>query len=295
MAKILLCGLLNLESTVNVRSFPVEYSPIEYPFNQVGVSVGGVGFNLAKALMVLGEDVTLLSYLSDDLAGKTIRLSLKESRIDDGRVLDGLNDTPTSVVLYDESGARKIYCDLKDAQEQSYPHSNIDWASYDLALLTNVNFARPLLGKAKAAGIPIATDVQALGDPDDAYNRDYMEAASILFLSNVCFEGNEEEFVRGLVSRYHNDIVGVGMGEKGALLYLAKEDSFHFFPAKTLRPVVSTVGAGDSLLASFLHVYLETKDPVFAMERAVLFAGYKIGSKGASEGFLTKKEFAKIG
>ena len=34
-----------------------------------------------------------------------------------------MNETPSSVVLYDESGRRQIYCDLKNIQETSYDFS----------------------------------------------------------------------------------------------------------------------------------------------------------------------------
>ncbi len=45
-------------------------------------------------------------------------------------------------------------------------------------------FSRPLLAIAKKAGIWIASDVHALSDLEDDYNRDYMAAAQILFLSD---------------------------------------------------------------------------------------------------------------
>jgi len=289
MSKILVCGLLNLETTVNVREFPVHYSPIEYPFNQVGVFVGGVGFNVAKALKVLGDDICLCSFLGDDLAGKSVRLALEEIGIDDSLVIDGLASTPTSVVLYDEKGDRKIYCDLKDCQEKEFP-SDLPYSNFDIAVLANANFSRPLLTKAKEAGLKIATDVQALGDARDSYNADFMEAADILFLSNVCHQGDEERFIREIEDTYHNEIIAMGLGEKGALLYLKKEDSFTFFPAVNPRPVVSTVGAGDSLFSCFVHYLSKGANPKIAMQKAVYFAGYKIGEKGASVGFLSEKE-----
>ena len=60
--KILVSGLLNIETTVSVRGFPIQYYPIDYPFFGVNSSVSGVGYNLAKALTVLGDSVSLFSW-----------------------------------------------------------------------------------------------------------------------------------------------------------------------------------------------------------------------------------------
>ena len=51
--KILVSGLLNIETTVAVKEFPINYYPIDYPFFGVNSGVGGVGYNIAKALFVL--------------------------------------------------------------------------------------------------------------------------------------------------------------------------------------------------------------------------------------------------
>ena len=64
--KLLVSGLLNIETTVAVRGFPIPYYPIDYPFFGVNANVAGVGFNLAKALTTLGDEVSLISYLGQD-------------------------------------------------------------------------------------------------------------------------------------------------------------------------------------------------------------------------------------
>ena len=61
--KILVSGLLNIETTAAVRGFPIEYYPIDYPFFGVNSGVGGVGYNIAKALVALGDTVELHSFL----------------------------------------------------------------------------------------------------------------------------------------------------------------------------------------------------------------------------------------
>ena len=54
--------------------------------------------------------------------------------------------------------------------------------------------------------------------------------------------------------------------------------------------IVSTIGAGDSLFASFIHFYINGHSPYDALQNAIVFASYKIGEKGASKGFLTERQ-----
>ena len=294
MSKILVCGLLNVETTVNIRHFPVEYCPIEYPFNQVGNFIGGVGFNVAKSLRTLGDEVTLLSYLAKDLPGQEILFALEEIGIKPDHIRFEAKDTPLSVVLYDQEGDRKIYCDLKDVQEKSYPVEDVDFTGIDIAVLANANFSRPLLFEAKKRGVKVATDVQAIQDVHDAYNTDFMANSDILFFSNVAIEGREEEFAREVYRNYHNAIIGVGLGARGAMIYFGNEDRFYFAPAKNPRPVISTVGAGDALFSCFIHFLAKATAPERALDLATAYAGYKVGEKGASVGFLTEEELINL-
>ena len=56
---------------------------------------------------------------------------------------------------------------------------------------------------------------------------------------------------------------------------------------RSASPIINTIGAGDALFSSFVHVFSETNDPYLAIQKAVVFASYKIGEPGAAQGFLT--------
>jgi ribokinase len=60
------------------------------------------------------------------------------------------------------------------------------------------------------------------------------------------------------------------------------------------RPVVNTIGAGDALFSAFIHAYAQSYDPYESIRQAILFASYKIGEKGAAEGFLSVQEFEAL-
>ena len=296
MNKILVSGLLNVETSVMVDAFPIEYAPIEYPFFGVDTFVSGVGFNLAKALKTLGSEIDLLGQVGNDLPGSMVCAELNRNEIDTSlcRVIHDMK-TPTSVVLVDKTGKRKIYCDLKDIQDRPpLDEMSVDLTKYSLVALTNINFNRKLLNAAKIKGVPIATDVHVLGSLDDEYNQDFLQNADILFLSNEAIRGKEGDFLREIYQRFHNEIIVCGCGEEGALMYLGKEGSFVYAPAVAPYGVVSTVGAGDALFASFLHFYSKGNDLESCLKKAVLFAGIMIHQKGGSNGFVSEAELERL-
>ena len=287
MKKVLVSGLVNIETSLKVDVFPINYSPIEYPFFGVDTCVSGVGYNVAKAIKTLGGEVDLFSLVGDDLLGEMIKKTLADNHIN-YTFPYLLNKTPTSVVLVDKEGRRKIYCDLKDIQEREPLDTNLD--DYSLVALTNINFNRRLLKAAHEKGITIASDVHVLSNIDDEYNKDFMKNANILFLSNEAINGREEEFVRELYERYHNDIIIVGCGEKGALLYEGKNDKFYHKIATAPKGIISTVGAGDALFSAFIYFYNKGENVEKCLQKAVIFAGLKISSSGGSNGFVNEED-----
>lgn len=292
MSRIFVAGLINMETTLAVDGFPIPYFPVRYPFFGIQTTVSGVGYNIAKALTTLGDRVDFASIIGRDDNAKNVRGALAQDNIPDALVLSDSEETAQSVILYNPEGKRQIHTDLKNLQALNFPEEKarpaIEMA--DLAAICNVNFTRHLLQVVKKAGKWIATDVHALSNLDDDYNRDYMAAAQILFLSDESLPASPEEVARQVMGKFGNEIVVIGLGAKGALLAVRKDDVIERIPAVSTRAVVNTIGAGDALFSSFLHCYLKTKDPYTSIRTASIFASYKIGTKGAADGFLTVEE-----
>jgi ribokinase len=288
MNTILVSGLINIETTLKVEAFPVHYEPVRYPFFGVNSTVSGVGYNLAKAFTTLGDEVRFLSLVGQDLFGALVHQALQRASVADRFVLDQLPATPQSVILYDPSGTRMIHTDLKDIQETAYPQTLYEQAirGCALAALCNINFSRPFLAQARAAGALVATDVHAIADLDDAYNRDFMAGADVLFMSDARLPMPPADWAREVQARFNTPIVVIGLGADGALLAVREDQFVGRIPAVPTRPVVSTIGAGDALFSAFLHYYCRHRNPYAALDKAVIFASYKIGVAGAADGFL---------
>lgn len=293
---ILVSGLINGETTLQIDDFPLPYFPVRYPFFGINSTVSGVGYNIAKALTTLGHQVTLLSLIGEDALGQVVRQALAVSGVADHYVISAMPTTCQSVIIYDETGRRQIHTDLKDIQQRPYPphHFERALAGCDLAVLANINFSRPYLAQVKQAGIPIATDVHAIADLDDDYNQDFMAAADILFMSHERLPQPPEVWLQRVQARFGTAVIVIGLGQDGALLADKETGLRRHIPAIFTRPVVNTIGAGDALFSAFLHGYLETADPVFALKQAVVFASYKIGAVGAADGFLTAVELQRL-
>jgi len=296
MAKVLVSGLINIETTLRVEGFPVGYSPVRYPFFGINSTVSGVGYNVTKALTTLGDAVRFLSIIGQDFAGQLVMDTLGRDGLPAGLIVPGIERTPQSVILYDGDGRRQINVDLKDIQEQAYPEERFDAALGEcpVAVLCNINFSRPFLSKARRAGKLVATDVHALSDLNDDYNRDFMQAAHILFFSDENLPMSPEAWAAQLLNRYGPEVVVVGLGAQGALLAVRRDNFVERLPAVPTRPIVSTIGAGDALFSCFVHCYSRTRDPYDSLRKAMLFASWKIGATGAAEGFLDEAGLERL-
>ncbi len=292
--KVFVSGLLNIETTIKVRKFPIEYYPIDYPFFGIDSSVSGVGYNLAKAFLHLGDEVNLLSYLGKDTEGGIVAKRLEEDGIFSGNIFSELERTPVSCVLYDEDGKRQIYCDLKDIQGKSAAYEKVkEIEDCELFAICNTNFNRELIKRLKDGGKLIATDVHVLGDIFDEYNADFMKYSDILFLSDENLPCDPVVFVKKLRQAYGKKIIVIGMGSKGALL-CDEQDKIFQFDAVSCEKVVNTVGAGDALFSGFLHFYGKGYPAYQALIRAEIFAAIKIGFNGASTGFSDEETIERL-
>jgi ribokinase len=292
---IVVAGVANVEISVPVDAFPLEYRPVRYPQGQTGFRVAGVGFNLAAALATLGTPVRLATFVGTDLLGSLVEHELRARDLWGPWAVRG-TDTPRALVLHAADGQRMVHTDLRDLPQARFPADVFatTLAGADWAVVTNIGFGRPLLKIARDASVPVAADVQEIASIDDEYNQDWIRAARILFCSHERLPCPAADWVRLLWSRYGTEIVVVGCGARGALLGVRDKAGIRLVPATAPRGVVSTAGSGDALAAAFLHAYTSTGDAHAAIERAVLFAGYKVGAAPGEDGFLTGAELAAL-
>lgn len=292
MSKVLVMGPICAETTVKVPSIPLPSDAIID--NPLGIitSFSGHGYNVSRALTKLGDTVNFLSVSGNDPFKLMLDERLNKEGISPEYVIPSLSATPHTIVLYADKNTRQIIDDLKESREVEYDEALFDKAIEDckFAVFCNSEYAIPYLKKAKALGKTIVTDVQAIKSIDDEYNDEFMQYADVLFFSHSYIKQPYEDFIKEIDKKYGNEIIIMGMGDKGTMMYVKKDNFIGSFPTVRTREIVNTLGAGDSQLSAFTHFYEKTGNPYYSLKAAILFASYKIGNPRAAHGFLSEEQ-----
>lgn len=125
---------------------------------------------------------------------------------------------------------------------------------FDLVHSGNYCFMEKELPKIKQAGIPISFDFS-----DDSTEEYYKQVAPNVDYAFCSFDGTDEEVKAHLqkIVSYGPKLVCASRGAEGCILYDGKQ--FYVQEAEPIESVVDTMGAGDSLITSFLIGYLERR------------------------------------
>lgn len=292
MSKVLVAGFIQIETIVNVEQIPVRYKPVRSKPNTIFTSVGGDAYNTSLALTWLGNSVDFISMIGKANDRNIINPHGAEIELVSDYVLPLLSETPTAVIFYDEDKQQQIFEDIKNIREISY---DLELCEYrlqrcELVVLSNANFCRPFIAMAKEYKKKLAINIREYKAENLVYNRDFLEAADIIYVSDDNLTEDPYVFVRELADNYDPEIIILGQGNKGVILY-SKNDSMlaHFNSVRT-NEIINTVGAGNALFSCFLHYYTRDQDATNAIKKAVLFASYKIGFVGTSNGFMTEEQ-----
>lgn len=292
MEKIIVVGNSLVEVSISEQISKLNDGVVAFAPNLIHTVVSGIGLNVAFSLQTLGNSPDFLTLIGQDQIGDLIYSFISKAGIPTGLVTRSEEESGIAIISYHAGKDPGMLLDLKKAHDDRSLSQlpPVNYSDYKLAICCFIGFSKPYLDGFSSAGIPIAADVQVLSDVNDPEKQAYLTNAEILFLSNQAIRGKELSFIKELQKRYGNHIIGVGMGEEGSLLALKSTEDIWHIPAVFTRPVVNTIGCGDALFSSFIHGFMESGDPLQAMEQAAVYASYKAGSNGASAGFLTAGE-----
>ena len=284
-APLLVCGQVNVET---VFRLPASGLPPEGGFfpGALRLGVSGVGANLARALTRLGSPVRLLTFAGEDEAGRLVRAAFADV---DARFLPA-SATPQSLALVSADGAHAFYRDLKGLEDAPAPleAARALLPGCAAALMTNVGWTRELLPLARAARVPILTDVQDLRGLDNPYDAPYFAAADVLLLSAAHLP-DPAALLRALPGRSPARVLIAGLGVGGALLLERGGEVSHqpAFPAGASF----AGGAGDTLAAAFAHFHFtRALPPPEALRLACAAAALKLRGEGSGQGHPSEEE-----
>lgn len=295
MGKYVVAGISQIETIVKVKKIPIEFREITTGSDFIHSEMGGDAYNESLALTWLGDEVRFISVVGKDENLELFNPGKRLVTIDTDYVERILADTPTSVILYAQDRQEQIFEDLKDIRDAKVDLNMASplVAESDMVVLGNVNFCRPLLDIAKEHGKPVAVNIHCYETEKEEFNEAFLKNADILYFSDDTIAGDPFDFVKEMAGRYPAGIIILGQGKDGLILYDRKNDTnLHYNSVKT-NEVVNTAGAGNALFSCFLHRYNKTGDANLAIKDAILFASYKIGYLGTSNGFMTEEQLAQ--
>lgn len=282
-----------MEIIVKVDELPLPYMQFESIPDTVNAGMGGAGFNEAMALRWLGNEVDFMSMVSRHMSKRQIDAYLMTNAVDlsTDYVLPMLDGMPTSVILYSK-GMKQTFEDVKDIRHVDYDLKLLEERiqDKDMVLMSNCNFCRPIIGLAKKYNKPLALNVRSMRAEKIANKEDFLAAADILYISDDDLQQDPHDCIKECREKYDPEIIIMGVGEKGVILYTKEDNNFIDYNSVKTNEIVNTVGAGNALFSAFLHYYTKTKDAKEAIKNALLFASYKIGFVGTSNGFMTEEQ-----
>lgn len=269
---VVVVGNVGIDTNVYLYGEDIDWS-VEGNFSENIDYIGQAGGYTSRMYAALGYRTAFVGHVGADVNGRFIRDTFAQDGIDTTALGTDPTGTARSVNIMYRDGRRKNFYDGKGHMqlEPDWKASRRVLAGAKLAHFHLPNWARHLLPVARELGVTIACDIQDVVDVDDAYRREFVEFADVVFFSAVNYD-DPTPLMTTFRQRNANAIMVVGMGARGCAL--GTPDGIQFFPPVTMAAaVVDSNGAGDGLASGFLSGYVLDGLPLdAAVQRGQLLA-----------------------
>ena len=160
---------------------------------------------------------------------------------------------------YNEGGVRSRHIYELDEFDIEY------LKQFDLVHCGNYCYMESQLPKIKEANIPLSFDFS-----DDSTEEYYMQIAPLVTYAFCSYDGTDEEVKKHLkkVSDLEPEIVCASRGAKGCMLYC--NGKYYEQKAVPIEKVVDTMGAGDSLITTFMVGYTDARKKGISQDEAIV-------------------------
>jgi sugar/nucleoside kinase (ribokinase family) len=283
-------GNVGIDTNVYLPGAEVDFD-VEANFTQNLDYVGQAGGYASRGYARLGKQTAFVGHVGDDYQGRFIRQELAADGIDTTALFVDPMGTARSINFMYQDGRRKNFYDGKGhiALQPDLAVCRAVLAGAKLVHFNIPNWARHLLPMARELGLTLACDIQDVVAVDDAYRRDFVEYADVLFCSASNFP-DPTPLIEIFLAANPDQVVIVGRGAAGCAL--GTREGVRFFPVVDMdAPVIDTNGAGDSLAVGFLTSYvLDGYSLTDSVWRGQIAARYTCTLKASSSGLISIKE-----
>ena len=292
MSRFIIAGITQIETIVKVAKIPIDYRAFTGVTDTIYTDAGGDAFNLSLALEWLGDDVEFMTVVGERQSLGIFNPPGRKVTLSTSYVLPVMKETPMEVVFFDKDRRQQKFEDLKDIRDVRFDMSLVRpiMRDFDMVVLSNANFCRPFVPLAKEQSKDIAVKIHNYTRDKEIYNEDFLNNADILYFDDNAIEEDPFDFVSEMAEKYDPQIILLGQGEKGVILYDRDRNIKVHHNSVSTGHVENTAGAGNALFACFLHYFLKTHDPSLAIHMGLLFSANKVGYIGTSNGFMTEEQ-----
>ncbi len=260
----------------------VDLVPVErHPLAPLAPRLGGGPYNVAIGLGRLGTPATMLTRLSTDAFGDALLARLRDSHVDDAMVQRGEEPTTLAVVTLDETGAARYSFHVAGAADRlvadpgELPADTAALAVGTLSLLLEpgASVYAELARRSADDGVFVSLDPNIR--PALVTDAEAVRARLDAIAARAGLVKLSDEDARWW-GRAPGDLLAAGAGAvvvtRGAEgLVVHTRDGEVAVGADTSRPVVDTIGAGDSVHSALLG-HLQAHDLLDRSRLAVLGA-----------------------
>jgi len=270
----LVIGGSSWDTLIHIDKFPVINGDNSVFAKNIFDSVGGTGAGKALALDSLGAKTTLITNLGNDVYGDNIKRVFSTTSINLVIVNSEHTDTHTNI-MYNKGDRLSIF--TRKTDNDSLIPSNINELiiESDVVFLNINNFCRQYIPLLKGFEGKVVVDIHDY-DPPNEYHQDFIDAADIIFCSDVNITDNKE-FLDELI-KDGKEIAVLTSGSRGATVLKSGESTMSIKGLKDIDYVDSN-GAGDSFCAGFMVSYFKDKDIGKALKIANVTGGLACESK----------------
>jgi len=208
--EVVVIGNVGLDTNVYLPTAEIDFS-VEANFTQNLDYVGQAG-----GYVRLGRPTAFIGYVGDDFSGRFIREEFGRDGVDTSALFIDPQGMGRSINFMYQDGRRKNFYDGKGHMQlqPDLDQCRAVLAQARLAHFNIPNWARQLLPQARACGLTIACDIQDVVSVEDAYRRNFIEHADILFCSAANYP-DPTPLIEAFLQMNPAQIVIVGRGAQG--------------------------------------------------------------------------------
>ena len=279
------------------------------PLGSITMTTGGIVPNVGIDLGKLGFRVGAVTRVGNDTFGGFLRSQLDMHGITSaGLILDDSRQTSSTIVGVDEKGERTFFhtrgCMENFRVEDLLAHVDVVrrgrilvFGYYGLLPECDRHLGRLFRAIHARTGTPVLLDTAGVPRRDDRLLRSFLPHVDYFFpsydeASVITGESDPEQIVKALLDAGAPGPVGVKLGAGGCLV--SWRGTTKRIPARKVRRVVDTTGAGDAFLAGFVAGLLSGADPFAAAKLGNAVAASSLSAVGASTAIRPVNEYRRL-